>query len=161
MENATKAMFIAAGVLMGVMILSLGAALFLELSSYVESSHEEIRFNELNKFNTQFMQYINYVDGEKQFDLTIQDIITAANLAYQNNIDYNVTSAERGNESNKYVAVRLKNKYIEDTINEEAASLLQDNIADGVSVKQYKCEADDIKISEVTGRVYEIVFHEE
>lgn len=162
MENATKAMFIAAGVLIGVMILSLGAALFTSLNSYVKSSHEEIKFNELNNFNTQFTKYVNYANGDKQFDILIQDVITAANIAFQNNMSYNLTSTERGNASNTYVAVYLDNKPIEDIINDKSAELLQENISNGISsVKKYKCTSKDIKISEITGRVYEIYFYKE
>ena len=59
MENATKAMLIAAGVLMGVMILSLCAALYSELQSYVESSQEAMQFTEIKAFNNQFTVYLD------------------------------------------------------------------------------------------------------
>ena len=157
MENATKAMIIAAGVLIGIMILSLGVVLYEELSSYVESSHEEIRFNELNKFNTQFTQYINN-SGE----LTIQDVVTAANLAHQNNVKYNVTEEQRGDESSFYVAIYLnKNISLENLTSEQIAQLLKNNIKEGNQIKNFKCASKDVQISTITGRVYEIHFYEE
>ena len=109
MENATKAMLIAAGVLIGIMIISLGVALFAELDIYVESSYEQIRFNEQNSFNAKFTQYIRN-------DLTIHDVITAANLANENNNFYNATEAERGNQGTFYVAVYLNGTAIESDI---------------------------------------------
>ena len=156
MENATKAMLIAAGVLIGVMILSLGVALFSELEAYVESSHERMKFNEQNSFNTQFLKYINYMGTEKQFDLTIQDVVTAANLAFENNKSYNATEDERGNQSSLYVAVYLNNSPIEADIDEKSVELLADNIG-----KTYKCRNSDIVYSGETGRIYEVYFFNE
>ena len=145
MENATKAMLIAAGVLIGIMILSLGAALFVELDTYVESSYEQIRFYEQNSFNAKFTKYISN-------NLTIHDIITAANLANENNNFYNTTVDEKGNQSSLYVAVYLGGIAIESDIQNRTVSLLTGNN------KTYKCES--VKISEKTGRVYEIYFKE-
>ena len=147
MENATKAMLIAAGVLIGVMIISLGVALFAELDTYVQSSQEQIRFNEQNSFNAQFTKYI-------RDDLTIQDIITAANLANQNNTNYNATVDERGEQGSFYVAVYLVGTAIESDIQDRTVGLLTDNN------KTYKCEETDVKFSEKTGRIYEIHFKE-
>ena len=56
MENATKALYIAAGVLMGIMILSLGVILFSSLQSYIDEYKEEIEFNELNTFNNKYQK---------------------------------------------------------------------------------------------------------
>ena len=173
MENATQALLIAAGVLIGIMILSLGVALYAELDSYVQSSHENIEFTELNKFNTQFTNYINYVNDVKQFDLTIQDIVTVANLAYQNNLDNGAEVTERESENSLYVAVYLNNKPIEYIISgnvddpkltsteEEkltATALLNTELNKDT---KYKCNSDDIKFSNATGRVYAVYFEEE
>ena len=54
MENAVKALYIAAGVLMGVMILSLAVVLHSGLQGYVETSNKETRFNELKIINVKF-----------------------------------------------------------------------------------------------------------
>lgn len=122
MENATKAMLMAAGTLIGVMILSLGVALYSELQSYVESSQEIIEFNEQRAFNTQFTNY------ENRGNLTIQDIITAANLAYESNINNSATPDERGNPASLYVAVYLNGSPIEHIINEKSVQMLKDNL---------------------------------
>ena len=147
MENATKAMLLAAGVLIGVMIISLGVALFAELDTYVQSSQEQIRFNEQNSFNAKFTKYI-------RDDLTIQDIITVANLANENNNSYNATEDERGNQGSFYLAVYLGGIAIEGDIQDITVDLLTDN------KKVYKCENVDVKFSEKTGRIYEIYFKE-
>lgn len=157
MENATKALLIAAGVLIGIMILSLAVSLYSELNAYVQSSQEAIEFNEQNAFNTQFTKYINYIGGEKQFELTIQDVVTAANLAHECNINYNIIEEEeineaRGNDSSLYIEILLDGQPIEHTIDENSVNLLNNNLG-----RTYKCES--IHYSEKTGRVNQISFH--
>ena len=66
MENAVKALYIAAGVLMGVMILSLAVVLHSGLQGYVETSNKETRFNELTRFNAKYTKYID-VDSSAFF----------------------------------------------------------------------------------------------
>lgn len=149
MENATKALLIAAGVLIGIMIISLGVALYSEMDIYVQATHEKIKANEQNSFNRQFAQY-------NSTNLTIQDVVTVANLAYENNASYNATEAERQDQSSLYVAVYLNGTPIEQNINERATELLTDALANGST---YKCAV--FNYSEMTGRVYEIRFLEE
>ena len=68
MENAVKALYMAAGVLIGIMILSLAVVLFSSLQGYMEETNKQIMFNEVTRFNA---KYTKYVDTE----LTIQDIM--------------------------------------------------------------------------------------
>ena len=90
MENATKALLIAAGVLIAMMILSMGVYLYYSIGSYVERSQEQIAQQELDKFNTQFY---NYQAVENEI-FSFQDVITAANLAYENNKKYDFPVAK-------------------------------------------------------------------
>lgn len=90
MENATKALLIAAGVLIGMLILSLGVYLYYSIGTYVERSQEQIAQQELDKFNTQFYNY-QAVENEV---FSFQDVITAANLAYENNSKYDFPIAQ-------------------------------------------------------------------
>ncbi|MBQ2835545.1 MAG: hypothetical protein IJE68_01755 [Clostridia bacterium] len=147
MENAVKALLIAAGVLIGIMIISLGVSLYTSLSKYVESTQDEIAIKGTQQFNEQFTRFINYDDYTKttQFTLTIQDIVTAANTAYENNLktDYYVTINMSG-------ITNLENK-----INSKSAELLSSELG-----KQYRCGYADVKINTTTNRVYEVNFHE-
>ena len=52
MENAVKALYIAAGVLMAVMVLSLAAVLYSSLQSYVEDTNKQIQYTQVDSFNT-------------------------------------------------------------------------------------------------------------
>lgn len=169
MENATKALMIAAGVLVGMLIISLGLYLYFSLSDYVSETQEEIKLNEITSFNTQFLNYNNVElnnNGiempETRFKVTIQDIITVANIAYENNQKYNL-SVENANENTLYVTVNAI-LYREDGTTSRVTHLEKDvkeKASDWLSYDkgyQYRCSASNIKISQVTGRVYEINF---
>ena len=155
MENAVKALFIAAGVLIGVMILSLGVSLYTSLNSYVQDHQDDIDRYALQQFNEKFTKYINYNDDtdELEFVITIQDIVTAANTAYENNSSYELTEHK---ENNYYVTINITDvKNLEKIINTNTAELLKANLG-----KTYKCTREDIKISQITGRVFEVNFSE-
>lgn len=81
MENASKALIMAAGVLIGVLILSLAAFLFLDFGATSESVYSQMENQQLTQYNAQYTVY----SGRK--DITIYEIISIANLAKENN-DY-------------------------------------------------------------------------
>lgn len=164
MENATKALLIAAGVLIGVLILSLGTYLYFSLGDYISSTKEEMEINASNQFNVQFTKYINW-DGEPthstDFVVTIQDVITAANLAYQNNFDNDLIDPNQNyNKSTYYVSVDawINGRYmsnIEKSINANSAQYLSNTVNQQY---RYKCSNKDVIFSEITGRVCKIIF---
>ena len=159
MENAVKALYIAAGVLIAIMVVSLGVALFAELQSYVDSEHDRNRFNELNAFNTQFTKYINYMNGipEEGKKLTIQDVVSVAGLAYENNFSYNVDSSEWEESPNfMYVAIYLNGRRIDLDIKDKITNLLESG-----KNKFYKCEDNEVKYSNITGRIFRVNFFDE
>lgn len=79
MENASKALIMAAGVLIGVLILSLAVYLFIDFGTKSAELHKQITLNQLTQFNAQF----NVYDGRE--DVTIYEIISLVNLAKENN----------------------------------------------------------------------------
>ena len=158
MENAVKAMYIAAGVLIGILILTLGVTLFASLQSYVESSKDQIRFNDINSFNAKFTGYINSDDGHSTtFDLVIQDVISAANLAYENNVQLNYDAYSDENDKaqpkpgNLYVAVYLDNNRVDGTDTKEVLSA-------NTGTTRYICSSTDIQYNENSGRVCTVKF---
>lgn len=153
MENAVKALIIAAGALLGVLILSLAVSLYTSLRGYVGSVQDNATSKEVQEFNEQFFKYINCetLAEEPQFTLTIQDVVTAANTAYENNIRYELTEYQN---NNFYVRVTLDGNPIEGNINSRMAELLENELG-----QEYKCSRQDIEVDTVTGRVYEVNFH--
>ena len=154
MENAVQALLIVAGVLVGLMILSLGISLYSSLNGYVEQTQQEIANRETQQFNEQFLKYINCNDGatDVEFVLTIQDIVTAANTAYENNLKYGLTSHSP---NNYYVTININSgeSNLETTINSKSAEILENALGN-----EYKCSTSDVKINANTGRVYEVNF---
>ena len=147
MENASKALIMAAGVLIGVLILSLAVYLFFDFASTSSRLHEETRLNQINEFNAQFTSY------EIKNDNTFYDIITLANLAKNNNQYYELTTSEEGN---YYITVNVdKGTYInnleklsENKLNQLLKSEV--NEQNGGTLPTYQCE---VTISPITGLV--------
>ena len=81
MENASKALLMAATVLVGVMILSLGVYLFSIFGNFGGQISDRIEQKQIDEFNSQFYKY------ENSEEVRIHDIISIANLASQYNID--------------------------------------------------------------------------
>lgn len=152
MENASKALLMAAGVLMGVVILSLAAYLFVTFSSSADDVKSEIANNQLNKFNSQFLAY------EQREDLTVYDILTAVNLAENNNKYYQLEPGDTN-----YITVKVDNSVVNSTDIEkkikpeslEKEGEMKENNLGGKSLKNYRC---NVLLSDITGRVNAVNF---
>lgn len=168
MENASKALIMAAGVLIGVILLSLITYLFLSFAMSSAEIHKDSEQNRLNQFNSQFDSY------EGKDGLTIYDVVTVANLATESNIYYELPEGtDNPTENNNYIMVKLNNKNIEkgyvanrngnqykQKITKFYEQLIKedlDQITEDQPLKQYDCK---VKISNITGRVYLVQFTE-
>lgn len=95
MENATQALFMAAGVLIAVLILSLSIFLFSSASSVSEEYDTRMSETERLKFNSQFTKYAttNVEPKEEIYRYTsynvAADVVSVINLAYNLNESYN------------------------------------------------------------------------
>lgn len=163
MENATQALIIAAGVLVGILILSLAVYLFSIMGGYAANTQKQIEKDEIAQFNSKFLKY----DGLK--NLTIQDIITVKNYALENNREdgsYNPTSnACRAAENNAYIdvfyaeveaAAHMQSALIMDKEDEQLLSEEIQRINDGKETKRFTCE---VVFNSTSGRVSKIYFY--
>ena len=82
MENASKALIMAGGVLIGILILSLAVYLFTSFGAESKKMYDRIESNQLTQFNA---KYNIYADRK---DLTIYEVISVANQANENNKNY-------------------------------------------------------------------------
>lgn len=147
MENASQALIIAAGVLLGILILSLGSYLYYIFGDYVSNTQAEIIENTLAQFNDEFLKY------DKLNDLTMQDIVTIKNNALENNYKHSeYNTSIRAAENNNYIDVYIRNKLI---LNKSDEQLLLEELQDNGQTQKYTCE---VKISTKTGRVYKVIF---
>lgn len=81
MENASKALLMAGGVLIGVLILTLAVYLFTTFGATSSEIAKEIQSHEITEFNAKYTIYQN------RDDLTVYDIITANNRAKEDTED--------------------------------------------------------------------------
>lgn len=79
MENASKALLIAAGVLVGVLLLSLMVTLFVSAGSLSMSYDEAKNAEAIQQFNANFTKYLNK-------NLTIHQVVTICNFAEKNGV---------------------------------------------------------------------------
>lgn len=77
MENASRALLMAGGILLGILILALMVALFATSSNFNKSYDEAKHSEAIQRFNTNFTKYLGH-------DLTIHEVITIYNFAKQN-----------------------------------------------------------------------------
>lgn len=152
MENATKALIMAATILISVVLMSLGTYLFITFSNYSTGVNEEVRTNQIAQFNSQFLKY----QGQ---DVTIYDIITVANLAKENNENYDLKVSD-ANKNTLYIAIEVQgvNSHFENIANEflKDKSNMQNEIDSNGNLKRYTCT--DVLVSDVTRRVYKLKF---
>lgn len=134
MENAAKALIMAGGVLIGILILSLAVFLFADFGATSAEIQGQVDANRLVKFNAQYTVYVS------RTDTTIYDIISIANKAKENNEYY----AGYGNFTNDYqIIITLQG---EGTIQDKSATQMQNLLgkynevnSDGDITKRFKC----------------------
>lgn len=161
MENASKALLMAAGVLIGVLILSLAVFLFVNFGGTSARIHDTVQKKQLAKFNTQFTNY------ETKESVTIYDIVSVSNLATENNRENQLQKKTAStNGIDNYITVKLKGRCIEGGENTDIKQLEDDynkkiiediNRQNNGELKKYKAKT---YVSTETGRVYLIEFSE-
>ncbi len=79
MENASKALLLAGGVLLMIIVLSLATLIINRMGSQTSDFYQKMSETRIYEFNQQFFNY-----NEKN-DLRIQDVVTLVNLAKDSN----------------------------------------------------------------------------
>lgn len=77
MENASKAMLISGGVLIAMLVISIGVYLFANYSNVGSSYENRMEAAEIQKFN------VNFTKFEGRTDITIHEIVTLTNFVKQ------------------------------------------------------------------------------
>ncbi len=162
MENATKALLMAAGVLIGIVILALGVYLYLSIGGYVKTSQEEINNQSLAKFNIQFYNYTS----EKNTLFSFQDVVSIANVAYENNSQKELLNEEKASAGTDYVEVLVfgvmepGSRFESSKVHLEKIVGNSKNLSDWLSANyatNYTCEEQEITLNSAK-RVNRIVF---
>lgn len=77
MENASKALLLGGGILIGLIVMSIGVYLFTSYSDNYLPFEQKMEANEIKKFNANFTKF------EGRDNITIQEIVTLINFAKQ------------------------------------------------------------------------------
>lgn len=97
MENAAKALLIAGGVLITIIVVSVGIYLMRDMGEQTSKFYEIMEHAEITKFNEQFLKY-------EGLDLNMQDVISIMNLARDNNEKNQLVSGDE-----RYIKVAFAN----------------------------------------------------
>jgi len=150
MENASKALIMAAEIIVGVMIISIGVYLFNLFGSYSQNTSKQIEQAQIDKFNIQFEKYYGQRMGEdgqpEQIKCTIHDIVSLANLANKHNEEYGLTSENGKSNNTLYIEVEIQLdgfkyvKNLEKKTNDQLVAIIKENdINSNNEIKYYKC----------------------
>lgn len=134
MENASKALIMAAEILIGVMIISAGVYLFNTFGSYSADATKKIEQAQIDTFNNQFLKYYGSVtkdDETKKVEpvkCTIHDIVNLANLAKKNNSELGLNDETSYNDNTRYIQIDIKgSKNLEKENEEDLTKLIKVN----------------------------------
>ena len=159
MENASKALIMAGGMLIGILILTLAVYLFFTFGTQASKVGDRIKEQQIENFNSDFTSYVD------KGDITIYDVITVANRAKE----YNEKNGLIESDVNYYITVSLvpSHQHLESEDRGKYKDLL---IADrdlivstgGVDhevkyLTKYKCSGEKIEYND-EGRIKKIVF---
>ena len=149
MENASKALLIAGGVLIAMLVLSLGVYFARTYAEHTARIYQQMENSKRTEFNQQFIKY----DG--MANLNIQDVATLINLAKDSNEVNGLTIADKDNDKSLYVTVKINvTNTTFDVIQENAEQLdtndiLKEEMLDTL-YDNYKCT---VKYNQNTGYV--------
>lgn len=141
MENASKALIMAGGVLIGILIISLAVYLFTDFGSTSAQINAQNSQKQITEFNSKFTAY------EGNDNITIYDIITLAGYAKENNEYYKDVEDEK-------IEVKIGNKNCTNLKNQELIN--QYPSTNGI-LKKFMCSS--IEYNE-RGKVKSIAFKE-
>lgn len=163
MENASKALLMAAGVLIGILILSLAVFLFANFGAASAEAHKQNEENQIEQFNVQFTAY------QGRTDITIHDIVTVANLAKSTNQsfglteqtenNYYITVSARGTSGgNKIKMENLSSQDLDDLVKEELNNLVPRDDGNGNTYPGLPTYSCNVTINQNTRRVSAVNF---
>ena len=161
MENASKALIMAGGMLIGILILSLAAYLFITFGYQASKVGDRVKEQQIEKFNS---DYNVYAESD---NITIYDVITVANRAKTYNTKNELTKTDYN-----YITVSLlgasinaKYKNLESCSDDDYQTLLeadrekitQSEVDAGKYLVKYTCKSEEFEYNE-EGRIKKVVF---
>ena len=155
MENATQALLIAGGILLAMLILSVGMSIFITQDKTADAITTKWDTVELNKYNESFVRY------EGRTDITAQDIVSLVNLSKQREGAIVIfVKTKTGKLIGTNNLTPLEKDDLTQFLNDHIVTTIKD--PSGVIKKQntFSFVEDSIKYDEETGKIYQIMFSE-
>ncbi len=165
MENASNALLMAAGILISIMLISLGTYLFATFGGYSKNINDTLNQTQIEEFNAQFTKY-ETTTGDETTYCTVYDIVSVINLAKNANEKYEEyknlnkrrpSNAER--ENNTYIYVNVNGNTINElSLEKDLNQFIQNNIEtdrENTKLTKYNCK---VEISGKTKLVKSIKF---
>lgn len=166
MENASKALLIAGGVLIAILVASLGVYFSRTMADDVAEFYKMLEESKKTEFNQQFLVY-------NENKVNIQDILTIVNLAKDSNKKNDFGSPDDGNlngtpsnplnDNSMYITVNFDNVYeigeitstahkknLEKLKNDQLNNAIKKEMSKPDEVQEFDCE---VKINNNTGYV--------
>lgn len=142
MENASKALLIAAGMLLVVLVLTFMIMVFTRMASQTSDIYANLEQSDIDEFNQKFFKY------EYKKELTIQDVVSIINLAKESN--------EKGKMPVKVeviinATISGYNQGMDLTNTANLNKLLKDNM--DINNNKYKCTVSYAENSELVGKI--------
>jgi len=132
MENASKALLLAGGILVSIIILSITVHLFQTYNKVGETYEKSLSVTEIEKHNNNFVKFIG------RENITIQEIISVVNFTkqykQQTEIDIKVYIGTNDLEDDNAIDLIENYSYVTQSGN--------------TSIKYFKCEANNIQYNE-------------
>ena len=135
MENASKALIMAGGVLIGILIISLAVYLFVDFGSTSAQINDQNAQKQITEFNSKFTAYEGYKDEYGNWIITIYDIISLAGYAKENNEYYKDVEDEK-------IIVTVNKKQIQTNNDEDNKQLIKNHTKNGM-LNKFKCDKID------------------
>lgn len=141
MENASKALLMAAGVLIGILILSLGVYLFVSFSQHASQTYDQIKEDQINQFNSEFVA----LQGK---NITIYDVISTVKRAEEFNGANGLNSTD-----DSFIEIIVKTKNNNNYDNTSNDSNINSLAGDKMEkwIKDDKEEMDNVKLKNADG----------
>lgn len=150
MENAAKALFIAAGVLLAILLLTLFSYLSSQMADSVRDIYDLLEQSDVSEFNQQFIAY------EGRSNLTIQDVVTIVNLAKDANkaqdapAPVNVQVIVVNGATSEDWAAKYKDKSTEEIIADNMGDVTNSNVTYSCANGAVAFDADTGLINSIT-----------
>lgn len=138
MENASKALLIAGGMLIMILIMTFSAITFRKIQQQTSEFHKEMSETEIFEFNQKLFNY----DGAS--NLIFQDIVTISNYVRNSNLR-GIAPVE--------IKVKIDDTYLDlDKSDSEWKKWISDNLKENME-NRYKCKVNYADKSEYVGEI--------